>query len=41
VLECYRGNVPKVAEFFDKDRRQIYRWAEKHNIDLDQLRRDD
>jgi transcriptional regulator with GAF, ATPase, and Fis domain len=32
------GNVAKVAELFGKDRRQIYRWAERLGIDPDDFR---
>jgi two-component system response regulator HydG len=33
VLEYFGGNMARVADFFQKDRRQIYRWAEKLGID--------
>jgi DNA-binding NtrC family response regulator len=35
VLARYGGNVSKVAEFFGKDRRQIYRWMERYGIARD------
>ncbi len=38
VLKHFGGNVAKVAAFFDKDRRQIYRWAEKLGVDLTEER---
>jgi DNA-binding NtrC family response regulator len=38
VLAHHRGNVALVAEFFNKDRRQIYRWIEKHGLDPDKFR---
>jgi DNA-binding NtrC family response regulator len=38
VIEHFGGNVSKVAAFFGKERRQIYRWAERHAIDLEALR---
>ncbi len=41
VLEHFGGKVSRVAEFFGKERRQIYRWAERHAIDLDLARDDD
>jgi transcriptional regulator with GAF, ATPase, and Fis domain len=38
VLEQFGGNVAQVAEFFRKDRQQIYRWAKRFDIDLDTYR---
>jgi transcriptional regulator with GAF, ATPase, and Fis domain len=40
VVAHFGGNVSKVATFFGKERRQIYRWAERHEIDLDAIRDD-
>jgi DNA-binding NtrC family response regulator len=34
VLERLGGNVSKVAEYFGKDRKQIYRWAERLGVTL-------
>ena len=34
VLRHFDGNVAQVAAFFGKDRRQVYRWAERHGVDL-------
>jgi hypothetical protein len=38
VVEAYAGNVAKVASFFGKDRRQIYRWAQALGVDIQALR---
>ncbi len=38
VLASFGGNVSQVAEFFGKDRRQIYRWAQRLGVDLDDYR---
>jgi len=38
ALQHYQGNVAHVAEFFGKDRRQIYRWADKLGVDMDVYR---
>jgi transcriptional regulator with GAF, ATPase, and Fis domain len=38
VLRRFDGNVAHAAEYFGKDRRQIYRWAEKLGVELDELR---
>ncbi|MFO0684361.1 MAG: sigma 54-interacting transcriptional regulator [Sandaracinus sp.] len=38
VLGKYAGNVSQTAAFFGKDRRQIYRWAERFGIQLDEAR---
>jgi transcriptional regulator with GAF, ATPase, and Fis domain len=38
VLRRMSGSVALTAEFFGKDRRQIYRWLERHGIDPEQLR---
>jgi transcriptional regulator with GAF, ATPase, and Fis domain len=38
VLAHFEDNVSRAAEFFGKDRRQIYRWAEKLGLTLDQAR---
>ncbi len=39
VLEHFDGNMSKVGEFFGKDRRQIYRWAERLDVDLTRFRK--
>jgi len=39
-LESNDGSVAKVAEHFGKDRRQIYRWAERLGVDPDSFRRE-
>ncbi len=41
ALQHHKGNIAQVAEFFGKDRRQIYRWAEKLGVDMDAFRTDD
>ncbi|HEY0988992.1 MAG TPA: sigma 54-interacting transcriptional regulator, partial [Kofleriaceae bacterium] len=41
ALTRYRGNIARVAEHFDKDRQQVYRWARRHGIDLGAFRADD
>ena len=33
VVERHGGNMARVATFFGKDRRQIYRWAERFGVD--------
>jgi two-component system NtrC family response regulator len=38
VVVHYSGNIHHVAEFFGKDRKQIYRWLERHEITLDAFR---
>jgi transcriptional regulator with GAF, ATPase, and Fis domain len=38
AMRAYNGNVARVASFFRKDRRQIYRWAEALGIDIQSLR---
>ncbi|MGD8862073.1 MAG: sigma 54-interacting transcriptional regulator [Myxococcales bacterium] len=38
VARAHDGNVAQVAAFFGKDRRQIYRWADAHGIDLQAFR---
>lgn len=38
VIERLGGNLARVAEYFDKDRRQIYRWLERHGISPSTLR---
>ena len=35
VLAYFEGNIGQVAEYFAKDRKQIYRWIEKHDIERD------
>jgi len=39
VLAYFEGNVGQVADYFMKDRKQVYRWIEKLGIELDHLRR--
>jgi transcriptional regulator with PAS, ATPase and Fis domain len=34
LLEMHHGNVSEVAAFFGRGRRQVYRWAERHQIDV-------
>jgi transcriptional regulator with GAF, ATPase, and Fis domain len=38
VVAHFGGNVSRIAAFFGKERRQIYRWAERHAIDLETAR---
>jgi transcriptional regulator with GAF, ATPase, and Fis domain len=38
VIAHFGGNVSRIASFFGKERRQIYRWAEKHDIVIDDAR---
>ncbi len=33
LMEEYRGSVKDVADFLGKDRKQVYRWLERHHID--------
>ncbi|MFH1464001.1 MAG: sigma 54-interacting transcriptional regulator [Pseudomonadota bacterium] len=33
VLRHYQGNLAQVAAFFGKDRRQVYRWIQRHGLD--------
>jgi transcriptional regulator with GAF, ATPase, and Fis domain len=34
------GNIARVAEFFGKDRQQVYRWAKRYNMDLGNFRKE-
>ena len=38
VVAYFGGNVSRTAAFFCKERRQIYRWAERYEIDLGKAR---
>ncbi len=38
VIAHFGGNVSRIAAFFGKERKQIYRWAEKYELDLDRAR---
>ncbi len=38
VLHHYQGNIAHAATFFGRDRRQIYRWIERYELDVDSLR---
>jgi transcriptional regulator with GAF, ATPase, and Fis domain len=40
VLAHYGGNVAHVAAFFGRDRRQIDRWIDRYELDVDALRGD-
>ena len=40
VISYFGGNIAQVAEYFGKDRKQIYRWAERYQIDVNAFRRD-
>jgi DNA-binding NtrC family response regulator len=41
VLERLDGSMAQAAAFFGKDRRQIYRWVERHGIDVTLYRGED
>jgi DNA-binding NtrC family response regulator len=38
LLEEFHGSVKEVAAFLHKDRKQIYRWLDRHHIDPDAYR---
>lgn len=38
LVEAYDGNVKEVAAFLGKDRKQIYRWLQRHQIDPEAYR---
>ncbi|MBO6934513.1 MAG: sigma 54-interacting transcriptional regulator [Deltaproteobacteria bacterium] len=38
VLEHFGGSIADAARFFGKDRKQLYRWAERLGVDLESLR---
>jgi DNA-binding NtrC family response regulator len=38
VVRRFKGNLADVASYFRKDRKQIYRWAERLGVDLTRLR---
>lgn len=38
VLMHFDGNIAQVAQYFGKDRRQVYRWADRLGVDPDQYR---
>lgn len=38
VLAHFEGNMARVAQYFGKDRRQIYRWADRLGVDPEQHR---
>jgi transcriptional regulator with GAF, ATPase, and Fis domain len=40
VVSYFGGNIAQVADYFGKDRKQIYRWAERYQIDVAAFRRD-
>jgi transcriptional regulator with GAF, ATPase, and Fis domain len=40
VVTYFGGNIAQVADYFGKDRKQIYRWAERFDIDLAAIRKD-
>ncbi|MCZ7684673.1 MAG: sigma 54-interacting transcriptional regulator [Sandaracinaceae bacterium] len=40
ALAHFEGNVAQVAAFFGRDRRQIYRWIDRYELDVDALRRE-
>ena len=40
VIAYLAGNIAQVAEYFGKDRKQVYRWAERFGIDVASLRKD-
>ena len=38
VMRHSSGNVAQVSSFFGRDRKQIYHWIERHELDVDSLR---
>ena len=40
VVTYFGGNIAQVADYFGKDRKQIYRWAERFELDLAAIRKD-
>ena len=38
VIRHYGCNIAQVATFFGRDRRQIYRWIDRYDLDVDALR---
>jgi transcriptional regulator of acetoin/glycerol metabolism len=38
ALRHFGGSVAEVAVFYNRDRRQVYRWLKKHDIDPDLFR---
>jgi len=38
VLEHYRGSVALTASFYGRDRKQVYRWIERHGLDPERFR---
>jgi transcriptional regulator of acetoin/glycerol metabolism len=40
VIAYFGGKIAQVAEYFGKDRKQIYRWADRYQIDIEALRRE-
>jgi transcriptional regulator of acetoin/glycerol metabolism len=38
ALTHYRGNVSRVAAFFDRDRGLVYRWIRKHGLEPESYR---
>lgn len=38
VIEHFSGNIKRVATFFKKERRDVYRWAERFGIELSRFR---
>jgi transcriptional regulator with GAF, ATPase, and Fis domain len=40
VIGYFGGKIAQVAEYFGKDRKQIYRWADRYEIDIEALRRE-
>jgi hypothetical protein len=40
AIAHFDGNVRRVAAYFGRDRKQIYRWAQQYDIDLTALRAD-
>ncbi len=38
VVQWFDGNIARVASYFGKDRKQIYRWADRLGVDLQSAR---
>jgi transcriptional regulator with GAF, ATPase, and Fis domain len=39
VIAHFGGNVVQIAEYFGKDRKQVYRWAERFGVSLGEFRK--